>query len=80
MKHLKKFENYSAPQIEDVIESSYQKHISNGVTDKNELSNLILADAERELAYGISLFVKVGMGQQIKSNIISKINTYLENK
>lgn len=80
MKFIKKFESYSAPQIEDVIESSYQKHISNGVTDKNELSNLILADAERELAYGISLFVKAGMGEQIKSNIILSISNYLKNK
>ncbi len=80
MKYIKKFESYSAPQIDDVIESSYQKHTAEGISDKNELFNLILADAEEELAYGISLFVRAGMGDGIKERIKSTISDYLNKK
>ncbi len=81
MKHIKKFESYTqAPQIDDVIESSYKNHTSAGVTDKEELFNLIFTDAKKELAYGISLFVKSGMGSQIEENIKSKIVSYLKDK
>lgn len=80
MKYIKKFENHSAPQLDDVIESSYQKHTSEGITDKEELFNLIFADAERELSYGISLFFRAGMGQGIIERIKSSIKQYLSKK
>lgn len=80
MKYIKKFENYSAPQIDDVIESSYQKHTSEGITDKDELFNLIFADAEKELSHGISLFFRAGMSQGIIEHIKSTISQYLNKK
>jgi len=80
MKYIKTFENHSAPQIEDVIENSYQKHTSNGITDKEELKKLMFEDAKDELSYGISLFFRSGNGEYILHHIVSSIDGYLKDK
>ena len=80
MKYIKTFESHGAPQIGDVIENSYQKHTSNGITDKEELKKLMFEDAKDELSYGISLFFRSGNGEQVLNHIIESIDRYLRKK
>lgn len=80
MKYIKTFESHGAPQIGDVIENSYQKHTSNGITDKEELKKLMFEDAKDELSYAISLFFRSGNGEYILHHITSSIDEYLRDK
>ena len=80
MKYIKTFESHGAPQIGDVIENSYQKHTSNGITDKEELKKLMFEDAKDELSYGIYLSFRSGNGEYILHHIASSIDGYLRKK
>ena len=80
MKYIKTFESHGAPQIGDVIENSYQKHTSNGITDKEELKKLMFEDAKDELSYGIYLSFKSGNSEYILHHISSTIDRYLKKR
>ena len=77
MKYLKKYNE--SLSIEDNIKIAYDKYTSQGITDEDELRDLITEYIKKSNALGLALLIRGGMSDEfVKQNILYQINSFFK--
>jgi len=73
MKYLKSFNE--SLSIDDNIKIAYDKYTSQGITNEEELRNMIFEYIKKENSLGMSFLMRGGMSSEmVEQSIISNIN------
>ncbi len=75
MKYLKSFNE--SLSIDDNIKIAYDKYTSQGITNEEELRNMIVEYIKKENSLGMSFLMRGGMSSEmVEQSIISNINKF----